>query len=209
MANWDTQEADIERRLMADPGFVQLWQAVMAADSPFARMKAIKLAQTYAVNKGLVPQDFKVNVGEPNSGQNNRLEVDHQNFAERHEKALLATAALAPLGIAAAPSLFATGAAANPGVYTAPAAVGSSAGSWLTPLLKAGATAAIPAVAKSMSGNGGGSAGAGPAGAAVDQLLPELVKRFQIQNARTEQAGPLYDAVLKMATGRLPIWTRG
>jgi len=81
---------------------------------------------------------------------------------------------------------------------------------WLTALIKGGAATAIPLLARqtSVAGNGGGSAGAGPAGTAVDQLIPELVKRFQQQNSRVEQSNGLYDAVLKMATGRLPLWAR-
>lgn len=210
MPNWDAQEADIERAIWADPQLRSLWLAVDAARDHTSRGRAKSAFVAAARAKGLLPEGFSPDLGTPNSGVSGDLEIDHQNFGERHAQALTVAAGAAPLGVLAAPALFGGGAAAgaNPGAYTAPSlAAGGGAAGWLPSLLKAGAATAIPAMAKQVSG-GPGSVGAGPAGAAVDQLIPELVKRFQMQNARTEQAGPLYDAVLKMATGRLPIWAK-
>jgi hypothetical protein len=77
--------------------------------------------------------------------------------------------------------------------------------SWVTSLMRNGAAVAIPAIARATSNT---DMSGGQAGSALDALIPELVKRFQAQNARAEQSNGLYDQVLKMAAGRLPTWTR-
>jgi hypothetical protein len=77
--------------------------------------------------------------------------------------------------------------------------------SWVTSLVRNGASMAIPAIARATSNS---DMSGGAAGSALDALIPELVKRFQAQNARADQSNGLYDQVLKMAAGRLPTWTR-
>jgi hypothetical protein len=44
---------------------------------------------------------------------------------------------------------------------------------------------------------------------ALTSLIPGLKSSFDLGLQRQQQASPLYDAVLKMALGRLPNWSTG
>ena len=109
-------------------------------------------------------------------------------------------------------------AAALGGAGGGSAAAASSAGGgaastvprWVDPLVKGGAAAAIPALANQF-GNGNANAFAEQASRFDDLiagLLPTLQRQADLSTQRLEQSGPLYDAVLKMAMGRMPIWSK-
>jgi hypothetical protein len=81
---------------------------------------------------------------------------------------------------------------------------GSSAlPSWLKPSI----AAAAPTIGKLFGG--GSSDLTNSLSSALTGLVPDLQKSFELGMQRQTQAQPLYDAVLKMALGRLPNWSTG
>jgi hypothetical protein len=81
---------------------------------------------------------------------------------------------------------------------------GSSAlPSWVKPSI----VAAAPIIGKLFGG--GASDLTNSLSNALTGLVPDLQKSFELGMQRQTQAQPLYDAVLKMALGRLPNWSTG
>lgn len=85
--------------------------------------------------------------------------------------------------------------------------IGNTAASTLPSWLKPAIAAAAPTLGKL---TGGGSSDLTKSlEQALTGLVPDLQHSFQLGMQRQEQASPLYDAVLKMALGRLPNWSTG
>jgi hypothetical protein len=118
----------------------------------------------------------------------------------------------------AAPSTVAAGTAAGVGSAGATAAGAAGAGSALGGATKTAASTlpswlkpAIAAAAPTLGKlTGGGSSDlTNSLTQALTGLIPDLKQSFDLGIQRQQQASPLYDAVLKMALGRLPNWSTG
>jgi hypothetical protein len=84
---------------------------------------------------------------------------------------------------------------------------GKTAASTLPSWLKPAIAAAAPTLGK-LTG-GGSSDLTNSLTQALTGLIPDLKQSFDLGIQRQQQASPLYDAVLKMALGRLPNWSTG
>jgi hypothetical protein len=118
---------------------------------------------------------------------------------------LAAPSTIAPIGGAASAGT-ATAAGTAAGAAGAGAAA-KTAASTLPSWLKWAIAAAAPTIGK-LTG-GGTSNLTNSLEGALTGLVPDLQKSFELGIQRQQQASPLYDAVLKMALGRLPTWSTG
>jgi hypothetical protein len=112
-------------------------------------------------------------------------------------------------GVGAAGAAGTAGAGAGAGTAAAGSALGNGAktAATLPAWLKPAIAAAAPTIGK-LTG-GGSSDLTDSLSQALTSLIPGLKSSFDLGLQRQQQASPLYDAVLKMALGRLPNWSTG
>lgn len=141
----DKDKDDVYTRVLAsDPEFMRLWQASGGnAKDPALLARANVLG--VPLNK-----DFKL---ESKSGRPN---VDHQNFFERHKKAIILTglAAGGGIGLAAGLGAFGAGAAAGAGGAGAGAGAGAAGAAGAGAAGAAGAGAALPITTAGLTASG-------------------------------------------------------
>jgi len=234
----DQRQGYWSERLMSDPEFAALWrqaqalisaamrtdgrdfqQAVMSL-APQTRAELLRLQQALnrrAMDLGWTPQGHDDRIrnvdGAPAPSRGTWLDRNEDWVGPAAVGGLAGFGLLAPLfGAGAGAGTGAAGAAGSGGASAAGTAAGTAAASmpaWLSKVIQGGAAASIPLLARSFGGGGGSS------GATADRydsiiagLVPSLTKIANINAARHEAGGPLFDQVLKMASARMPNWSK-